>query len=173
MMLMCFLGWFLLFYNLRLKPCIWSTFYRNIQRAYQIETRIIIFNYYLKTFSFWHSFEISTNWSRLFSNFYMFQNHRVEGNVVKNSPPPSNLRPHDHILTPNRAVRSWWKIGLQLGVVIVLGNTQEFQRFWKLDRWLTRRLGLRCFFLFRCVFFRKKRLWVYLKPWGMLMYPCD
>lgn len=29
----------LLFYDLRLKPCIWSTFYRNIQRAYQIKTR--------------------------------------------------------------------------------------------------------------------------------------
>lgn len=71
------------------------------------------------------------------------------GNVVLNSPPPSN----SPTSLSNRAVRSWWKIGLQLGVVIVLGNMQEFQRFWKLDRWLTRRLGLRCFLCFGVFFF--------------------
>ena len=63
-----------------------------------------------------------------------------------------------HIHTPNRAVRSWLKIGLQLGVVIVLGNMQEFQRFWKLDRWLTQKdLGCGVFFCFG-VFFSKEKI---------------
>ena len=150
----------------------WSTLSRNIQRAYQIKTRkayrqLLFVDIFFLTF-FWDFHHLK----QFVFSFYMFQN--PPGGRKRRPKITSPKQPlTTHIHTPNRAVRSWLKIGLQLGVVIVLGNMQEFQRFWKLDRWLTQKdLGCGVFFVL-VFFFRKKRLWVYFTPCEMVMYPCD